>query len=99
MKVCHSFMINSKNSRAILRLNFDACIERYEHISTINDTSPNHNALLGHTISVGKSLAKQEGIEDSGYRLVYNVNRGAGQSVFHIHLHLLGGRLMEWPPG
>lgn len=70
-----------------------------KHIETINDLHIEDNALLGHMIQTGKMLAKQLNIADDGYRLVLNCNKDAGQSVFHIHIHLLGGRLMQWPPG
>jgi len=70
-----------------------------KHIPTLNDASEEDQALLGKMMLVAQKLAKELGIADSGYRLVLNTNRGAGQSVFHIHLHLLGGRLFHWPPG
>lgn len=70
-----------------------------QHIATINDTQPDDEALLGKMILAAKQLAKQEGLSESGYRLVFNVNAGGGQTVYHIHLHLLGGRQMTWPPG
>jgi histidine triad (HIT) family protein len=54
---------------------------------------------LGKMILIAKDLAKQNNIADRGYRLVFNCNQEAGQTVFHIHLHLLGGRVMGWPPG
>lgn len=69
------------------------------HIDTINDVTEEHNELLGHIINTSKQLAKEIGIDESGYRILFNCNRGAGQAVFHIHLHLLGGRQMTWPPG
>lgn len=70
-----------------------------EHISTINDVEPAHHVLLGRMVELAGEIAADRGIAESGYRLVFNCNRGAGQSVFHIHLHLLGGRAMRWPPG
>lgn len=70
-----------------------------EHIATTNDLEPAHAALLARMLLVGKQLAAQEGIAESGYRLLFNCNAHAGQSVFHIHLHLLGGRQFTWPPG
>lgn len=71
----------------------------HEHISTINDTVPANNELIGHMVTIAAKIAAQLGIAPDGYRLVFNCNAGAGQSVFHIHLHLLGGRRMAWPPG
>lgn len=55
--------------------------------------------ILGHMMLVTANVARQEGIEESGYRVVTNINEDAGQSVFHIHFHILGGRKMTWPPG
>ncbi|HEX7029052.1 MAG TPA: histidine triad nucleotide-binding protein [Gammaproteobacteria bacterium] len=70
-----------------------------EHISTINDLDEKHDALVGKLYLAAKEIAAKEGIAESGYRTVMNCQEGAGQSVFHIHLHVLGGRRMEWPPG
>ena len=70
-----------------------------KHISTINELDEKDKGLVGHLMLVGKKIAKEKGIAERGYRLVLNTNREAGQSVFHLHLHLLGGRRMEWPPG
>ncbi len=70
-----------------------------KHIPTLNDLSPDDNALVGHIAQTAKKLAQELHIADQGYRLVMNCNSGAGQTVFHIHAHLLGGRQMAWPPG
>ncbi|MCY1082050.1 histidine triad nucleotide-binding protein [Archangium lansingense] len=70
-----------------------------EHIPTMNDLTEAHRELVGHLHLTAAKLARQRGIADRGYRLVFNTWRDAGQTVFHIHLHLLGGRPMEWPPG
>ena len=70
-----------------------------KHISTINDITSEDEALFGSLYSAAKEIAAAEGIADDGYRAVMNCNEGAGQSVFHIHLHVLGGRPMNWPPG
>ncbi len=68
-----------------------------EHVPTLNDaTDP---ALIGRLSLFAAALAKREGIADAGYRTVINTNAAAGQTVFHVHLHLLGGRAMHWPPG
>jgi len=69
------------------------------HISTINDLTEEHNALIGHMFQVAKKIAKTKGYAEDGYRVVMNCNRGGGQAVYHIHLHLLAGRQMQWPPG
>jgi len=70
-----------------------------EHIPTTNDVGEDHAALLGKLVIVARELAIGEGIAGDGYRLVINCNRSAGQAVFHVHLHLLGGRAFSWPPG
>ena len=70
-----------------------------KHIATLNDASEEDRALLGDLILTATAIAKDRHISSSGYRLVWNTNPGAGQSVFHIHLHLLGGRTLAWPPG
>lgn len=70
-----------------------------QHISRLNDLEPEHDELVGKIVRLAKKLAKERDIDQAGYRVVMNCNEGAGQSVFHIHLHLLGGRAMQWPPG
>jgi histidine triad (HIT) family protein len=69
------------------------------HISTINDLNPGDEELVGSLYLAAKKIAREEGLADDGYRVVMNCGEGAGQSVFHIHLHLLGGRSLNWPPG
>lgn len=69
------------------------------HIATTNDLQEKDVPLIGELILATQQVAKQEGIAESGYRSVLNCNPGAGQSVFHLHIHLLGGRPMRWPPG
>jgi len=69
------------------------------HIPTLLELRPGDAELVGRMILLANRLALDEGIAEKGFRLVLNCNRGAGQSVFHIHLHLIGGRDMEWPPG
>jgi len=70
-----------------------------KHIPSLNEASEEEQILLGKMMLVAQKLAKELGVAENGYRLVLNTNRGAGQSIFHIHLHLLGGRLFHWPPG
>lgn len=70
-----------------------------QHISTLNDIEPDQAALMGRLYLAVKQIAKQEGIAEGGYRTVMNCNRDGGQTVFHIHLHLLAGRPLQWPPG
>ncbi|MGH8161609.1 MAG: histidine triad nucleotide-binding protein [Gammaproteobacteria bacterium] len=69
------------------------------HIATTNDLEDTDADLLGRLTLVAKRLAAEAGVAESGYRTVLNCNAGAGQSVFHLHLHLLGGRRLGWPPG
>jgi len=70
-----------------------------KHISTSLDITEKDNALIGHLFRLAAKIAKEKGISERGFRLVMNTNADAGQTVFHIHLHLLGGRHMHWPPG
>ena len=70
-----------------------------QHIATINDIEPAHEALVGSLFSAARQIAADEGLSEDGYRAVMNCNAAAGQTVFHIHLHVLGGRQMRWPPG
>ena len=70
-----------------------------KHIHTLNDLHTDDNELVGHMIHTSAMLAKQFNITEGGYRIVMNCNADAGQTVFHIHLHLLGGRKLQWPPG
>jgi len=69
------------------------------HIATINDIEVYDNAVVGSLYSAARDIATAEGFADDGYRVVMNCNEAAGQTVFHIHLHLLGGRALGWPPG
>lgn len=70
-----------------------------QHIATINDLEPGNESLVGELYMAARQIAADEGIAEAGYRTVMNCNKGAGQSVFHIHLHVLGGRALSWPPG
>jgi histidine triad (HIT) family protein len=69
------------------------------HIAGLNDLSAADDALVGQMVRTAASIAKENGHADRGYRTVFNCNADAGQTVFHLHLHLLGGRTMTWPPG
>jgi histidine triad (HIT) family protein len=68
-------------------------------IPTLNDISDADTAITEKMVSAGRKIAKDEKIERSGYRIVFNCNKDGGQSVDHLHCHLLGGRQMKWPPG
>lgn len=69
------------------------------HIATLNELEPAHEALGGRLLAVATRLAAEHGFAESGYRVVMNCNRDGGQSVYHIHMHLLAGRALGWPPG
>ena len=69
------------------------------HIATLNDLSAGDDQIVGELVRRAAAIAKAKGISAGGFRTVFNTNREAGQTVFHIHLHLLGGRSMHWPPG
>jgi histidine triad (HIT) family protein len=69
------------------------------HVASLNEASESDEALLGHLLRVAARVARDEGHADSGYRTVINTGASAGQTVFHIHVHVLGGRALTWPPG
>lgn len=69
------------------------------HIPTLNDLTPADDALVGSMFRLAAAIAKEHGYAERGYRAVFNCNREAGQSVWHIHLHVLAGRALAWPPG
>ncbi len=70
-----------------------------KHISSLNEIESEDHELLGYLLNVARSIAEKEGINEEGYRLVLNCQEKAGQSIFHLHFHMLGGRRMGWPPG
>lgn len=69
------------------------------HIPTIEDFGPGDHGLIGEIFDVSREVARQEGIADEGYRTVFNCRDAGCQDVYHVHLHVLGGRQMTWPPG
>jgi histidine triad (HIT) family protein len=69
------------------------------HIGSLNDLSAGDDSLVGEMVRAAAAIAKENGHAERGYRAVFNCNADAGQTVFHLHLHLLGGRKMTWPPG
>jgi histidine triad (HIT) family protein len=69
------------------------------HIATVNDLDTADDALVGTMLRRAAAIAKEKGYADSGYRTEFNCNAAAGQTVFHLHLHVLGGRTLAWPPG
>jgi histidine triad (HIT) family protein len=70
-----------------------------KHIATINDMNDQDGGLVGKLFLAARDVAKAEAIDEAGFRVTMNCNRAAGQTVFHLHLHLLGGRNFAWPPG
>jgi histidine triad (HIT) family protein len=70
-----------------------------KHITSLNEILENDKPLLGHMMTVIGRVAKEQGIDGTGYRTVINTNAEAGQTVFHLHIHILGGRIFRWPPG
>ena len=69
------------------------------HVATLNDLTRDEDAIVGEMVRRGAALAAEHGYAERGYRTVFNCNAEAGQTVFHIHLHVLGGRRLGWPPG
>ena len=69
-----------------------------KHIATLNDVQAEDEALVGHMVKAAATIAEQLGFDENGYRTVFNCNPHGGQTVYHIHLHLLGGKPMGWPP-
>ncbi len=69
------------------------------HIATLDELQGEHEPLVGHLVTVAAAIARERGLTAAGYRTLFNCNRGAGQTVYHVHLHLLGGRSFGWPPG
>lgn len=70
-----------------------------KEIPSMAEVTDDHKELLGHLMVTASRIAKDHGISDSGYRIVINTNKEGGQEVYHVHMHILGGRQMEWPPG
>ncbi|MEZ5291824.1 MAG: histidine triad nucleotide-binding protein [Vicinamibacterales bacterium] len=69
------------------------------HVATVNDLGAEHEALVGAMVRRAAAIAAERGVAGRGYRTVFNCNAEAGQTVFHLHLHVLGGRPLAWPPG
>jgi histidine triad (HIT) family protein len=70
-----------------------------EHLDSLDDASQKDELLLGHLLRISARVANEHRLTESGYRTVLNTGQGAGQSVFHLHVHVLGGRELTWPPG
>jgi histidine triad (HIT) family protein len=69
------------------------------HIASLNDLRPEDDGIVGELVRRGAALAREQGFAERGFRTIFNTNADAGQTVFHIHLHVLGGRAFGWPPG
>jgi histidine triad (HIT) family protein len=69
------------------------------HISTINDLTGSDDGIVGAMVRCAAGIARERGVAETGFRTVFNCNADAGQTVFHVHLHVLGGRSLSWPPG
>ncbi len=70
-----------------------------EHISTLNDVDEKNSKVIGKIYEAIPKIAKEQGIDENGYRVISNCNKDAGQTVFHIHFHIIGGRELTWPAG
>lgn len=91
----HVLAFNDVNPQALVHV----LIIPKKHIPTVNDVAAEDEIIMGKLFSAAKTIARQVGVSDDGYRLVTNCNEIAGQVVFHIHMHMLAGRNMGWPPG
>jgi histidine triad (HIT) family protein len=69
------------------------------HLASLNGKLEGEEPLLGHLLAVAARMAREQGIDQTGFRTIINTNAEAGQTVFHLHLHVMGGRVMKWPPG
>lgn len=91
----HLLVFNDINPQAPLH----ALVIPKRHIPTLNDVTPGDSAIVGDMVRRAAAIAREKGYADRGFRTVFNTNADAGQTVFHIHLHLLAGRGLSWPPG
>jgi histidine triad (HIT) family protein len=91
----HCVVLRDTNPQAPLH----ALVIPREHLESLDDASQKDEALLGHLLRIAARVANDQGQAESGYRTVINTGAGAGQSVFHLHVHVLAGRPMNWPPG
>lgn len=91
----HLVILNDTNPQAPIH----QLIIPKKHIATLNDVTVDDTELMGHLIATATQQASLQGIGKSGFRLIFNCNPQGGQAVYHIHLHLLGGRNLTWPPG
>ncbi len=90
-----AFAIEDVNPKAPVHL----LVLPREHLVSLKEAGRDHEAMLGHLHTVAAQLAKDRGLDTQGYRTVINTGAFAGQSVFHLHVHVMGGRMFRWPPG
>lgn len=102
-KIPSSIVYEDKNTLAFEDINPQAPVHIItipkKHIERVSELKEEDSDLISKIIFAGNKIAKEKGLIDSGYRFVINCNRDAGQAVFHLHMHILGGRRMGWPPG
>lgn len=91
----HCFVLQDINPQAPTHL----LVIPNKHVPTVNDLGPDDHALVGHLFTTAAAMARARGLSESGYRIVVNTQADGGQTVFHLHVHLLGGRPLGWPPG
>ena len=91
----HAIVIRDINPQAPTHL----LVIPVEHLESLDEGAQKDEQLLGHLLRVAARVANEEGLAETGYRTVINTGAGAGQSVFHLHVHVLGGRALNWPPG
>ena len=91
----HAFAFEDVNPQAPVHI----LIVPRRHVAGLEHASQDDQHMLGHILLVAQKIAREKGIHKSGYRLLVNQGPNAGQSVLHIHFHLLGGRVLDWPPG
>ena len=91
----HCVVIRDVNPQAPMHM----LVMPREHLESLDDASQKEEGLLGHLLRIGARVANDQGHAENGYRTVINTGAGAGQSVFHLHVHVLAGRGMHWPPG
>jgi histidine triad (HIT) family protein len=91
----HLFAFDDINPKAPMHV----LIVPKTHVGTLNDLAADHDALIGEMVRRAAAIAASRGYAESGFRTVFNCNAAAGQTVFHVHLHVLGGRSLTWPPG
>ena len=102
-KISADIIYNDERALAFRDINPQAPVHALviprEHMDSLDDAAGRDEATLGHLLRVAARVANAEGLSQKGYRTVINTGAGAGQSVFHLHLHIIGGRPLGWPPG